>query len=65
MTTQEIEILTEVNEIPTLTNVDDKVNYVYNQINGAGLGGPLTDGQAFGLSKMNEVREWFKANLNE
>ena len=54
-----------MNEIQTLTNVDDKVNYVYNQLNGAGIGGPLADGQAFGLSKMNEVREWFKANLNE
>ena len=65
MTTKEIEILTKVNEIQTLTNVDDKVNYVYNQLNGAGIGGPLANGQAFGLSKMNEVREWFKANLNE
>ncbi len=52
MTTKEIEILDHVNNIKALKTIDAKVNYVYN-------------GYDFGLSKMNQVREYFKINLNE
>jgi len=50
MTTKEIEILDHVNKIKAIKNIDDKVNYVYNAYD-------------FGLSKMNEVREYFKINV--
>ena len=52
MTTKEIEILDHVNGIKALKTIDARVNYVYNAYD-------------FGLSKMNEVREYFKANLND
>jgi len=52
MTQEQIEILDRVNKIKAIKNIDDKVNYVYNAYD-------------FGLSKMNEVREYFKTNLNE
>ena len=52
MTTKQIEILDHVNGIKALKTVDARVNYVYNAYD-------------FGLSKMNEVREYFKTNLNE
>lgn len=52
MTTKEIEILDHVNNIKALKTIDDKVNYVYNAYD-------------LGLSKMNEVREYFKININE
>lgn len=51
MTTKEIEILDHVNGIKAIKNIDDKVNYVYNAYD-------------FGLSKMNEVRNYFKINAN-
>ena len=50
MTTKEIEILDHVNGIKALKTVDARVNYVYNAYD-------------FGLSKMNEVREYFKMNV--
>ncbi len=52
MTIKEIEILDRVNGIKALKTIDAKVNYVYN-------------GYDLGLSKMNQVREYFKSNLNE
>lgn len=52
MTTKEIEILDRVNNIKALKTIDAKVNYVYNGYN-------------LGLSKMNQVREYFKANIND
>lgn len=52
MTTEQIETLDRVNGIKTLKTIDAKVNYVYNAYD-------------FGLSKMNEVREYFKSNINE
>jgi hypothetical protein len=52
MTTKEIEILDHVNGIKALKTVDARVNYVYNAYD-------------FGLSKMNEVREYFKMNIND
>ena len=50
MTTKEIEILDHVNNIKALKTIDDKVNYVYNAYD-------------LGLSKMNQVREYFKINI--
>ena len=52
MTTKEIEILDHVNNIKLLKNIDDKVNYVFKAYD-------------IGLSKMNQVREYFKMNLKE
>ena len=52
MTQEQIEILDHVNGIKALKTIDARVNYVYNAYD-------------FGLSKMNEVREYFKSNLNE
>jgi len=52
MTTKEIEILDHVNNIKLLKNVDDNVNYVFTAYD-------------IGLSKMNQVREYFKMNLKE
>ena len=52
MTTKEIEILDHVNNIKALKTIDAKVNYVYNAYD-------------FGLSKMNEVRNYFKINIIE
>ena len=50
MTEEQIEILDRVNKIKAIKNIDDKVNYVYNAYD-------------FGLSKMHEVRNYFKTNL--
>ena len=50
MTEKQIEILDRVNKIKAIKNIDDKVNYVYNAYD-------------FGLSKMHEVRNYFKTNL--
>ena len=61
MTDQEIQLLEQVNSIEYLTTVDDKVNYVYNEYNGSGLGGPF-NGEQFDSSKSSEVREWFESN---
>ena len=47
-----IEILDRVNNLKAIKNIDDKVNYVYNAYD-------------FGLSKMNEVRNYFKINIIE
>lgn len=52
MTNKEIELLDKVNNIKLLKNIDDKVNYVYNAYD-------------IGLSKINEVRDYFKMNLIE
>lgn len=52
MTTKQIEILDHVNGIKALKTIDAKVNYVYNAYD-------------FGLSKMNEVRNYFKINIIE
>ncbi len=51
MTQEQIEILDRVNNIKAIKNIDDKVNYVYNAYD-------------FGLSKMAEVRNYFKININ-
>jgi len=52
MTELEIAQLDRVNNIKALKTVDAKVNYVYNAFD-------------MGLSRMNEVREYFKSNITE
>lgn len=52
MTQQEINILDHVNGIKALKTIDARVNYVYNAYD-------------FGLSRMDEVREYFKMNVND
>ena len=51
MKQEQLEILDRVNNLKAIKNIDDKVNYVYNAYD-------------FGLSKMNEVRNYFKINAN-
>ena len=51
MTNTEINILDHVNSYYTHLNIDEKVNYVYNNYD-----------FDFGLSNMNQVREYFKRN---
>jgi hypothetical protein len=52
MTELETEQLDRVNNIKALKTIDAKVNYVYNAFD-------------MGLSRMNEVREYFKSNIKE
>ena len=52
MTEQEIAQLDRVNSLTALKTVDAKVNYVYNAFD-------------MGLSRMNEVREYFMNNLKQ
>ena len=52
MTDLEIEQLDRVNNIKALKTIDAKVNYVYNAFD-------------MGLSRMNEVRDYFKSNITE
>jgi len=52
MTEQEIAQLDRVNNLEALKTVDAKVNYVYNAFD-------------MGLSRMNEVREYFMNNLKQ
>ena len=52
MTEQEIAQLDKVNNLAALKTVDAKVNYVYNAFD-------------MGLSRMNEVREYFINNLKQ
>lgn len=53
MTQEQLQILDRVNKIKAIKNIDDKVNYVYNGYYGD-----------FGLSKMAQVRNYFKVNIN-
>ena len=52
MTELEITQLDRVNNMKDLKTIDAKVNYVYNAFD-------------MGLSRMNEVREYFKLNMTE
>lgn len=52
MTELEITQLDRVNNIKALKTIDAKVNYVYNAYD-------------MGLSRMDEVREYFKLNMTE
>jgi len=52
MTELETAQLDRVNNIKALKTIDAKVNYVYNAFD-------------MGLSRMNEVREYFKSNIKE
>ena len=49
MTNKEVNVLDHVNSYRKHLNVDEKVNYVFNHYD-------------VGLSKMNEIREYFKMN---
>jgi|TARA_B110000467_G_scaffold11451_1_gene9705 hypothetical protein len=49
MTKKEINILDHVNSYYTHLNIDEKVNYTYNNYD-------------IGLSMLNEAREYFKMN---
>jgi len=49
MTNTEINILNNVISYQTHLNIDQKVNYVYSKYD-------------IGLSKMNQIREYFKMN---
>jgi hypothetical protein len=51
MTNTEINVLDHVNSYYPHLNIDEKVNHVYNNYD-----------FDFGLSKMNEIREFFKRN---
>jgi hypothetical protein len=51
MTNTEINVLDHVNSYYKHLSVDEKIDYVYNHFD-----------FDFGLSKMNEIREFFKRN---
>lgn len=61
MTNTEINILDHVNNYYNHLNIDEKVNYVYNNYD-FDLGDFNGKKFTIGLSKMNQVREYFKMN---